>query len=335
MSHRRRALTILILVSITLISCGICVSAATVGDYNRTLARLSSGLDSAVRMEKQRPGSGRPALEQIIKSTPPSMSIKIEGERSIPADLRWITSDIRDIVEANPKTRQAKLTELAERVRIAAQAQSETGNGSAASTVQARSTLKRILARSEYKPSIKGDIMARVMDAIARAFDRIKQLIPSGTWGFVSRAVTIFAVLLFAVSLVYAALKLVNRRSGRTVMERPTREKLQHKTKRPSPESLLEAAEADAAGNRYREAFRSVYLAAILLLDRSQLINYADGTTNWEYMRVLRRQASADQTRIFGDMTLLFDQSVYGHHDVSQDDYLSSRTQFRQLEATL
>ena len=103
----------------------------------------------------------------------------------------------------------------------------------------------------------------------------------------------------------------------------------------PSPISAIQAAEKHAAAGRYREAFRGIYLAAILVLDRAKLIKYTDGTTNWEYLRWLARQPKEQPVEVFREMTTSFDDLIYGKKEVSRDDYANSAEHFKQLEEVL
>ena len=100
----------------------------------------------------------------------------------------------------------------------------------------------------------------------------------------------------------------------------------------PRLQSVLEAAERDAASGHYKEAFRGVYLAAILILDRAALLKYQRGVTNWEYLRVLRNQPLTEPSNIFEGMTRSFDQLIYGKCDVSRDDYLAITERMRLIE---
>ena len=167
----------------------------------------------------------------------------------------------------------------------------------------------------------------------------LKQLsrlhVPEGVVTVIGWLVLAAIVILFVVVLVYLVLRLVAMASSRDFERRPRHQRVNIPSSSVSQASVLEAAQADAAAGRYREAFRGIYLAAILALDRSKLVKYADGITNWEYLRALGRQENQDATKAFAPMTASFDEMIYGKRQITVRDYNECMARYRALEETL
>jgi hypothetical protein len=232
------------------------------------------------------------------------------------------------------KERREKIADLATRTEAAVRLNGGNAAASSVSDDKARAVLAKELSKKEYTPSLKDDLWLRAGKWIQDMLEAIFSHLPSGSWTAVAYVLAAIAIILFAIVLVFLAKMIVEHYGSRAPREMPVYRHIERTSTRPSIESLLQAADEAASGSRYREALRHIYLATLLTLDRAQLISYVEGTTNWEYMRALRRQG-ASQSAVFGDMTLLFDEAVYGHRDLSQQDYTSTRERLRELEATL
>ena len=89
-----------------------------------------------------------------------------------------------------------------------------------------------------------------------------------------------------------------------------------------SPDQHRDRAAALAAAGRYREAFRALYLASLVSLDRRGDIRFDPARTNWHYLRQLRASALRAPFREF---TGLFDRFWYGLEPASQGDYQRGR----------
>lgn len=326
---------LIIWITVILIASYLYASAATVDEYNRTVVRASERIQYAVRMDKARPGSGKPVLDGLVRSLPSTMPVEVKDGKPISADLRWIKDEIKAAGHERPGQRRERLTELATRMKTAAGAGAIASPPGGVSTSEARSALRRVLAQKEYRPSVVNDIWVRAIRAIQEAVSTIFGAVPDSAWGIMGYILAGIAILAFALALIYVTLKLVAYYGSPAPRKVRVEERRERVSKRPSLEALLQAAEDEASRARYREAFRHIYLATLFLLDKAHLITYADGSTNGEYMRALRRQSASEQARVFGDMTLLFDQSIYGSRDVSADDYSRSKDGFHELEAML
>jgi hypothetical protein len=149
-------------------------------------------------------------------------------------------------------------------------------------------------------------------------------------WALLAIIIVVFVALL--AWLVWRLMSLVSLRSA----ERAPRS---HRTEASiailSQSTVLEAAERDAAAGRYKEAFRGLYLAAILALDKANLVKYADGVTNREYLRILTRQGVEDAVTAFGPMTESFDELIYGKRHISEREYGECRRRYDELERVI
>jgi hypothetical protein len=183
-------------------------------------------------------------------------------------------------------------------------------------------------ARSETRDGANGDEswFSRLLEAIARWLRELDQ--PGGdssaasspmpvppTWLFVGMAV----VLLIAV-LIYLGLAW-RRETGASDLLADVLGASQDPRERAPEEHLDEAAQLAAQG-LYREAFRSLYLATLVALDRHREIDFDPARTNWHYLRQMGPGARAASFRTF---TGLFDRKWYGDENTTQHEYERGR----------
>jgi hypothetical protein len=302
--------------------------AATLAEYDRVVASAAGQVESALSRERARPGSAGKALDNLSRSIPSSVAVENPDGREIRADLSWVKSDISYAQRLNRKKRTDKLQDVLARLQTLQDASRGRESGASISSERARNTLATILAGKEYQESMTENIAQRVLGAISRFLARI---IGPGTGEVISWVLLVGLVLGAAALLVFLVLHLINSPS-------PKRQKVAQTTirqasvERPTAEALLLQAEDDARAGRFREAFRSIYLAAILHLDGRRFVTYAEGTTNWEYTRAARRLAPSDTARLFGDMTIRFDDLIYGQRTVTGDEYSGFRRSYQELE---
>ena len=303
--------------------------AAAWADYDRTIVRTSRTLQRIDRMERAKPGSGKADLSQLNKSLPSNLSVTTRDHQTIEADFTWLKEELEDIAGQTGKNRAESISNAIGRLETMRSASRVGRWGNPDQTVRANAILKNVLAKNEYRPPIFAGIVQKIMMTIANLLSKIH--VSEGTASVIGWIFIVIAVLVFAAVLVLLVLRFVNFKPDLN-RAASTQEKRPHKVRRPSLDSLLAEAESSAAERRYRDAFRYTYLATIYLLDRAKLITYVDGSTNWEYLRALRKLSLAEQARIFQDMTLLFDELVYGKREVSEEDYRKSMSKFRILE---
>jgi hypothetical protein len=91
------------------------------------------------------------------------------------------------------------------------------------------------------------------------------------------------------------------------------------------PDVWLQQAERFAQEGDFRRAFRAVFIAVILQLDRAGAIRFDRARTNGDYLRQLRGGDLPDALRLFGPLTVEFDQRWYGDHPTAEADYRRCR----------
>jgi len=309
-------------------------SAESVSDYKRLLASASDSVRSAITMERDRPGSSQALLDELYANTPSEVKVETADGSFIKARLSWLRADIRRSKSAKGKQRITLLQSLAVRIEAAGSVVRDSGTPNPALRALADAKLKQVLAGREYQPSVVDDFRSSIMRAISEWLGGLFRVSPSTVRG-IGWVVFGFVVIGFVAALVFVVLRLVayysypKSESETAGSTRITRKQV------PSPISAIQAAEKHAAAGRYREAFRGIYLAAILVLDRAKLIKYTDGTTNWEYLRWLARQPKEQPVEVFREMTTSFDDLIYGKKEVSREDYANSAEHFKQLEEVL
>jgi hypothetical protein len=95
------------------------------------------------------------------------------------------------------------------------------------------------------------------------------------------------------------------------------------------PDRLLETARDLAAAGEFRRAYRAVFLAMLLRMDRAGLIRFDRSSTNGEYLRVLRARPD-----VFASMRPVandFDLHWYGGKAVGEPDYRRMLGAYEQL----
>jgi hypothetical protein len=89
-----------------------------------------------------------------------------------------------------------------------------------------------------------------------------------------------------------------------------------------APADHLDDAARLAAEGAHREAFRALYLATLVALDRRGAIAFDRSRTNWHY---LRSMASGPTREAFHRFTALFDRKWYGDEATTDVDYRLGR----------
>jgi hypothetical protein len=85
------------------------------------------------------------------------------------------------------------------------------------------------------------------------------------------------------------------------------------------PPAWLEAARQHAEAGDYRRAYRAVFLAILIRLDRVGAIHFDRSRTNGEYLRSLRSRPAL--LALFGPLARDFDAVWYGCAPVTEQDY--------------
>lgn len=135
------------------------------------------------------------------------------------------------------------------------------------------------------------------------------------TWLFVTLAL----VLLLAV-LAYLAVTWRREQEPRHALDEALG--LTHDPRERAPEEHLGEAARLASEGRHREAFRSLYLATLVALDRHREIDFDPARTNWHY---LRQMGPGERAAAFRTFTQLFDAKWYGDEHTSREEYERGR----------
>lgn len=166
--------------------------------------------------------------------------------------------------------------------------------------------------------------LKRLLDAILRWLQDQEDTGASGdvtspmplppAWVFVALA----AALLVAV----AAFLLLSRRKDEALPMSELAKGVSLDPRERAPEEHLDEAAQLAAKGLYREAFRSLYLATLVALDRHGEIDFDPARTNWHYLRQMGASARAELFRTF---TQLFDRKWYGDEHTTREEYERGR----------
>ncbi|MCB9657396.1 MAG: DUF4129 domain-containing protein [Sandaracinaceae bacterium] len=197
--------------------------------------------------------------------------------------------------------------------------------------------LARILSGSEFRefedapmaggPQGRVDWLTRLLDALERWLRSLRASAPEGsdantpmpvppTWAFVALAVTLLLA-------VVAFLLLSWRRERRARSDVASPLGASDDPRERAPGDHLDDAGRLAAEGHYRLAFRALYLATLVALDRSGEIDFDPARTNWHY---LRRMGSGSRADAFRTFTALFDRTWYGDEPTSRPEYERGRS---------
>lgn len=97
------------------------------------------------------------------------------------------------------------------------------------------------------------------------------------------------------------------------------------------PDELLAAAKALAAAGQYRRAYRAIFLAILLKMDRLDLIRFDRARTNGEYLRALRSRPEV--LTWMRPLTNDFDLRWYGGKSVEELDYRRVMSVYERMAA--
>jgi len=94
-------------------------------------------------------------------------------------------------------------------------------------------------------------------------------------------------------------------------------------------QAAVSAAEHLARGGQWREAVRQLFVALLLSLDLLGGVDYRRESTNWEYVRQLRRNAPPLVSTLVGAVRV-FEGRWYGREAATENDYEAMRAFLRQ-----
>jgi hypothetical protein len=199
-----------------------------------------------------------------------------------------------------------------------------------------RSAIRDILARPEFRAQPEESWRTAAGKWVTRTLSKVFQWIGDrlhldlrGSSSAV-RFLVALIVLAVAVLIFLLLLRLRNRPAARAPRTESPGPLVQTQS---SQAELAKQALAMASNRDFPAAFRLMYLALLLLLDRCGVIRYHRSKTNWEYVKALK---SAGRTDLAGDLEALsriFDLTQYGSQPCGAGDYDACATIYRRVSA--
>lgn len=209
-----------------------------------------------------------------------------------------------------------------------------------AETAEVRARLGRILADPEFAPP------APVNNNLVRAAQWIKDQWEA-LWRFIGRFFRVPAlsggsglkwVLFGAVCAagVWLLVKLVmefrfKRRSNKTGLKTQELHDMLDDVASTEPDVWLLQADRFARDNDYRRAFRSVFVAILLHLDRMDVIRFERSRTNGDYVRAVRGKGLTALMEVLLPLTLEFEVRWYGRRHTTENDYRRCVDQYNRI----
>ncbi|MCX6344805.1 MAG: DUF4129 domain-containing protein [Armatimonadetes bacterium] len=322
-----------------LIAAGLCVglplrgSAETLSQYDKMLTSASQSLDWALKQERSRAGSSEKTIDSLYESVPPEMRVSMPNGEVVKADFAPIRNSLREINYSNGNDRISKIETLSKQVQAIKDAIGGKSSNISVDREKAANLLKNELADARYKTSTIENWLQKLLDARDDLLERMMVApVVASAIGWVLLGVIVIA---FVAVLVFLALRLLAYYSVKAPKRERAGQQQIVRRSAPSLKSILETSQKQASEGRYREAYRNMYIATILTLDKAKLISYADGITNWEYLRALSRQSAPEATEVFRNMTSSFDELIYGERCVAAGDYETCVSKYKSLEEML
>ena len=228
-------------------------------------------------------------------------------------------------------------------------------DSSAVQTSQVKEHLKEILAQPEFHPEVAKNPFDQTFRFIQEQWDKLgkwfqsvrdwlnKLFRGSGEGGlpFANFLVYAVMVLLIAVLIIFIVHQLREYGGTRTrALKRSVfdLEEGEEDSFSRDPESWMSQARIHADSKEYQKAYRAAFIATLLDLDISGMVEFAKSNTNGDYVRQLR-VVGRDQLRsLFEPLVYEFDSKFYGEEATTEADYrelLKSRETILQLTPKL
>ena len=101
------------------------------------------------------------------------------------------------------------------------------------------------------------------------------------------------------------------------------------------PDAWLAEAEQWLKEGDYRRAYRALFVASLLQLDRAGMLVFQRSRTNGEYLRTLRRAGRKELYAIFDPLVLEFELRWYGEKPTDADDAAAVRRDYERIISLL
>lgn len=213
-------------------------------------------------------------------------------------------------------------------------------NGTSPPPPQLKADLNRILAGREFQPQTSEK--SQLTDLIAQARRRWERLLEwwsklfrlSGVKG--GSTLLIYILLAFILSgLLWVVYRMFRDWSPREHAAQPRRlvskkDEALAEIER-NPDTWLTQAEEWATQSDYRRAYRAVFLALLLQLDRAGALSYDRARTNGEYLRHLQQTRALPLYDALVPLAAAFETRWYGDTPTTPQDYQAIREAYKRL----
>lgn len=324
----RRALPILLLAILVQAPSALAVQDATCASYAGGSLPLA-GYEQCVREAYVAArNADRIGLDEIAPRLIETREVQLD-DAVLPVDNGWLADALGEEPPPYPLI-EARLAALVDAL----------GAERTAPAADALARLDAVFEKPPFQdrevPSAWTNFWTAVGDAIVAFLDWIFGSLPSGGGNLPSSSTNPFrsltpvgwALLIVGLLLVLALLVYAVRAVRRSVL-RDARVKAEASLEAISSSQALDRAQAEAQAGDYRGAVRFLYLGALLWLDEHKLLQYDRSLTNREYL-----DAAGDDAPLRDRLTPVvgtFDRVVYGHRELSEEDFLAYRQQVEAL----
>lgn len=216
-----------------------------------------------------------------------------------------------------------------------------------ARAAQIKAHLQDILSSSDYRvekaePSALERFWKWVSDLWERFMRWLGRLFSFGSAGGVGGAGYFMVYLLYGgliIGLAYVIVYAIRRLASRTEAEKGRKKPGVGVIEEPEesasvePDAWLAAAQRHAAAGDFRRAYRAVFIAILLRMDRMGALQFERSRTNGEYLRALR-----GRTSLFSFLRPLandFDRHWYGESPVTEIEYRHALSAYEQVRSEL
>jgi hypothetical protein len=215
-------------------------------------------------------------------------------------------------------------------VRTLAQAPAPAAAPESARAARIKSDLRDILRTGGFERENTGESwLARAGVWISRQWNRFTEWLrrlfsfggrfAAGSSPVLPYVLVAGLILLIAYAIAYAAQRY--RPGGRPARSKPPVDTVvePEESAAAEPDAWIAAARRHAAAGDYRKAYRAVFIAILIRLDRKGAIRFERSKTNGDYVRALR--AAPDLLAFLRPLANDFDARWYGHVPATEQDF--------------